>query len=173
MGSHQGFLSRAVLAGAPFLTSLAPSLFSVPGAWWWWLIRPQNSTRRPTGPATTYRMSPPPYLPLPCSAFPTGQGSFLTGSFQPTEQRTYSGLSVARKALPVLGYGCGAQVCAHSRVLGVVRLRCRPLLWLPHCVCCNRAAQPSPLDAHCALPNERFDLTATEWWPWSLLPFHR
>lgn len=76
MGSRVGFLSRAVPTGAALLTSLAPSLFLVPGAWWWWPIRPQNSTRRPTGPAITYRMSPPVPMPHPYSVLHAGQGFF-------------------------------------------------------------------------------------------------
>lgn len=65
-------MSRAVPTGVPFLPTPAPSLFSIPGVWWWWLTRPRNSTRRPTGPATTYRTSP-------VSALALAQLSFLAG----------------------------------------------------------------------------------------------
>lgn len=41
------------------------------GAWWWWRTRPQSSTRRPTGPATTSRMSP--FLPTHPPADPPGR----------------------------------------------------------------------------------------------------
>lgn len=154
VGSHQGFWSRAGPTGAPFLTSLAPSLLSVPGAWWWWPIRPRSSTRRPTGPATTSRMSP----PLPRTRLTLAQPSGLARG---PSVRDLFNLWSRENALPFLwpeepcrsgglglhprrgggGWpGSGADPCGGSlAVCPVTRLRSRNLLAL------------------CPLPDERFD----------------
>lgn len=138
----------------PFLTSLAPSLFSVPGAWWWWPIRPRSSTRRPTGPATTSRMSPPlPHTRLTLAQLSgLARGPSVRDLFNPWSRETTLPFLWPEKPCRSGGLGLhprqggggwpgsGADPCGGSlAVCPVTRLRSRHLLAL------------------CPLPDERFD----------------
>lgn len=83
VGSLWGSVSTAVSAGAFSLTTCTLSVFLVAGAWWWWPTGPQSSTRRPTGPATTSRMSCFLVFPTLCPVFHAGEGSFPRDSLVP------------------------------------------------------------------------------------------